>query len=67
MLLFVFFFQAKSANHPVAFALVMINVGAMPNRTFVTVVMENEVNTTVFDLKVREFLFYSRIKNPRHV
>lgn len=67
MLFFVFFIQAKSANHPVAFALVMINVGAMPNRTFVTVVMENEVNTTVFDLKVREFLFYSRIKNPRHV
>lgn len=67
MLFFVFFIQAKSANHPVAFALVMINVGAMPNRTFVTVVMENEVNTTVFDLKVREFLFYSRIKNPRNV
>jgi len=66
MLLFVFF-QAKSASHPVAFALVMINVGAMPNRTFVTVVMENEANTTVFDLKVREFLFYSTIKNLRCV
>lgn len=52
MLQFDFFSQAKSTNHPVAFALVMINVGAMPNRTYDTVVMENEANTTVFDLKV---------------
>lgn len=45
----------------------MINVGAMPNRTFETVVLENEANTTVFDLKVRQFLFYSRIKNQLRV
>lgn len=53
---------AKSTNHPVAFALVMINVGAMPNQTFETVVMENEANTTVFDLKPLEQYF--NVSNP---
>lgn len=48
----VIIFQAKSTHHPVAFALVMVNVGAMPNRTFETQVMENEANTMVFDLRV---------------
>ena len=51
-----FFFQAKSTNQPVAFALVMINVGSMPNRTFVASVIENEANITVFDLMVCGYL-----------
>lgn len=45
-------FQAATSHHPPAFALVVINVGALPNRTFEASVMENEANTVVFDLKV---------------
>lgn len=48
---------AKSTNQPDAFALVMINVGSMPNRTFVASVIENEENTTVFDLTNLEKYF----------
>ncbi|KAJ7389417.1 hypothetical protein OS493_031661 [Desmophyllum pertusum] len=52
-----FIVTAKSSNHPAAFALVVVNAGAMPNRTFEASVMENEANTTVFDLKPLEQYF----------
>ncbi|KAJ7389421.1 hypothetical protein OS493_031665 [Desmophyllum pertusum] len=52
-----FIVTAKSSNHPAAFALVVVNAVAMPNRTFEASVMENEANTTVFDLKPLEQYF----------